>query len=386
LKIVYLGSSDFSVPFLEKIDDSRHEVAGVFTYKDKKKGRGRKLLPNPVKKCAESRGIMVHEISKCDAGFIEELSMVPFDYVVVVSFGMILPAEVFKRWPGAWLNVHPSLLPAYRGPSPMISALLDGATVTGVTINEVVYEVDAGRIFAQTGFNITDCDNLDDLEGRVVKFGAPLLINVLDLIEDPGYEPRPQENRGITYTVKMAASDLGIDWSGKAGEIVNRIRALSSKPGAYTIYRIVKIQFFDEFEKDIKSKYKLCRAANKVFPPGAAQQSRIFSCGWGSRKYFTAIWDERSCTDIMPSLYNFSLSRPIAEESNVASPNTSCPFLRCFKIAGSNIFRKSPSSLAISLLSIPTGFAFIFLRPFSIPAVPAVSSVCPKYPPVSILI
>jgi len=232
-----MGSSDFSVPFLEKIDDSRHEVTGVFTYQDKKRGRGRKLMPNPVKKCAESRGIPVHEISGCGAVFMEELSTVSFDYVVVVSFGMILPPEVFKRWPGAWLNVHPSMLPAYRGPSPMISVLLDGADVTGVTINEVVYEVDAGRIFAQTGFNIADCDSLDDLEERTVKFGAPLLINVLDLIEDDRYEPRPQGSRGITYTVKIAAGDLRIDWSAGAGEIVNRIRALSSKPGAYTKYR-----------------------------------------------------------------------------------------------------------------------------------------------------
>lgn len=242
MKIVYLGSSDLSVPFLEKIDDSCHKVTGVFTYKDKKKGRGRKLQPNPVKKCAESRGITIHEISKCDNSFIEELSAISFDCVVVVSFGVILPAEVFERWPGVWLNVHPSLLPAYRGPSPMISALLDGAALTGVTINEVVYKVDTGRIFAQTGFNIADSDNLDDLEKKVVKFGAPLLINVLDLIEDSGYKPRPQGSRGITYTMKTAASDLRIDWSGKAVEIVNRIRAFSSKPGAFTKYRDGKIK------------------------------------------------------------------------------------------------------------------------------------------------
>lgn len=277
MKIVYLGSSDFSVPFLEKIDDSRHEVTGVFTYKDKKKGRGRKLLPNPVKKCAESREIMVHEISKCDDSFIEELSMIPFDYVIVVSFGMILPAEVFKRWPGAWLNVHPSLLPAYRGPSPMISALLDGATVTGVTINEVVYEVDAGRIFAQTSFNIAECDNLDDLEERVVKFGAPLLINVLDLIEDQGYEPRPQGNRGITYTVKIASSDLSIDWSGKAGEIVNRIRALSSKPGAYTMYRDGKVKIL---RASVIAKGKRGASAGEIIYADR-NEGLIVNCGGG---------------------------------------------------------------------------------------------------------
>jgi len=272
-----MGSSDFSVPFLEKIDDSSHEVTGVFTYKDKKKGRGRKLQPNPVKKCAENRGLMVHEISKCGAVFIEELSMIPFDYVVVVSFGMILPAEVFKRWPGVWINVHPSMLPAYRGPSPMISALLDGAATTGVTINEVVYEVDTGRIFAQTGFNIADCDNLDDLEERTVKFGGPLLINVLDLIEDSGYEPWPQGSRGITYTVKIAPGDLRIDWSGKAGEIVNRIRALSSKPGAYTKYRDGKIKIL---RASVIAKGKRGASAGEIIYAGR-NEGLIVNCGGG---------------------------------------------------------------------------------------------------------
>lgn len=242
MKIIYFGSSDFSVPFLEKIIDSSHEVTGVFTYKDKKKGRGRKLQPNPVKEYAAGMGLRVHELSKCDSSFIEKLSAISFDYAVVVSFGMILPAEIFKRWPRAWINVHPSLLPAYRGPSPMISALLDGAEATGVTINEVVYEVDTGGIFARTGFNIADSDNLDDLEDKVIRFGAPLLINVLDLIEGSGYEARPQGSKGITYTGKITAGDLKIDWSGKTGEIINKIRAFSSKPGAYTMYRGSKIK------------------------------------------------------------------------------------------------------------------------------------------------
>ncbi|MCD4670757.1 MAG: methionyl-tRNA formyltransferase [Actinomycetia bacterium] len=277
MKIAYIGSSEFSVPFLEKIDDSRHEVTGVFTYKDKKKGRGRKLLSNPVKKCAASRGIPVHEISECGTVFMEKLSAVPFDYAVVVSFGMILPAEVFKRWPQSWLNVHPSMLPAYRGPSPMISALLEGAAVTGVTINEVVYEVDTGRIFAQKGFSIADSDNLDDLEKKAVKFGAPLLINVLDLIEDTGYEPRPQGNRGITYTRKITAGDLRIDWSGKAAEIVNRIRALSTKPGAYTEYRDGKIKIL---RASVIAKGKKGASAGEIIYADK-NEGLIVNCGGG---------------------------------------------------------------------------------------------------------
>ena len=277
LKIVYMGSSDFSVPFLEQIDDSSHEVTGVITYMDKKKGRGRKLLPNPVKKCAENRGLAVYEISKCDSSFMDLLSAIPFDYVIIVSFGMILPAEAFEKWPGAWLNVHPSMLPAYRGPSPMISALLDGAATTGVTINEVVFEVDTGKVFAQAGFNIAKSDNLDDLEKKAIKFGAPLLINVLDLIGDHGYEPRPQGKRGITYTQKINAADHQIDWSKSASEIINKIRAFSSKPGAFTEYMGARIKILRASEAG-KGR-KNASAGEIIF--AARDEGLIINCGGG---------------------------------------------------------------------------------------------------------
>ena len=150
---------------------------------------------------------------------------------------MILPEEIFRRWPGVWLNVHPSLLPEYRGPSPMISALLDGKDRTGVTINSVVYEVDAGMIYAQAAFNIKKTDNLDRLEEKAVIFGAPLLITVLDLIEKDDYKPLPQKDNDISNTVKFTPEDLVIDWERPAEEVVNRIRAFSTRPGAHTQFR-----------------------------------------------------------------------------------------------------------------------------------------------------
>jgi len=235
LKIVYFGSSDFSVQFLKKIIASSQEIVAVFTNADKKKGRGRKLASNPVKVAAASEGIKVFEIEEAGKDLIGDLLRLTFDYAVVISFGMILPAEVFEKWPGKWLNLHPSILPQYRGPSPMISALLDGAKQTGVTINDVVYEVDAGRIFAQTKFDIEESDNLDSLEKKVIFFGGPLLIKVLDMIADTGYQPFSQGEEGISYTRKINKADLLIDWSEDAREIVNRIRAFSSRPGAYGV-------------------------------------------------------------------------------------------------------------------------------------------------------
>ncbi len=236
MKIVYFGSSEFSVPFLKKIIASSHEIVAVFTNADKKKGRGRKFAPNPVKVVAASEGIKVFEIEEAGKDLIGHLSGLTFDYAVVISFGMILPREVFEKWPGRWLNLHPSILPQYRGPSPMISALLDGAKQTGVTINDVVYEVDTGKIFDQTKFDIDQSDNLDSLEKKVIFFGGPLLIKVLDSIGDTGYQPFSQGEEGITYTRKINKADLLVDWSKDAREIVNRIRAFSSRPGAYGVF------------------------------------------------------------------------------------------------------------------------------------------------------
>ncbi len=233
MKIVYFGSSDFSVSFIKKIIGSRHEIAAVFTYADKKKGRGRKLAPNPVKEAAISRGIKVFEMEKMNKDFIDDLSRIDFDLCVVISFGMILPGEVFEKWPGRWVNLHPSILPKYRGPSPMISALLDGAKQTGITINDVVQKVDSGMIFDQVKFNIEQDDNLECLENKVIRFGGPLLVSVLDRIEGEDLKPFPQGEDDVSYTRKITKDDLLIDWTGTGEDIVNRIRAFSPVPGAY---------------------------------------------------------------------------------------------------------------------------------------------------------
>lgn len=277
MDVIYFGSSEFSVPFLEHITDSFHNVTGVFTYRDKKRGRGRKVSANPVKISASDRGIDVYEIESFDDDFYNKLSNISFDYAVVVSFGMILPEEIFERWPGVWLNVHPSMLPEYRGPSPMISALLDGRDHTGVTINSIVYEVDTGMIYAQTAFNIAKTDNLDRLEEKAVIFGAPLLINVLDLIEKACYKPLPQKDKGITYTRKIAPRDRVICWGHPAEEVVSRIRAFSTKPGAYTQFGKQRLKILAAHITDMDASGK---APGEVVSAGK-KDGMLIACGDG---------------------------------------------------------------------------------------------------------
>jgi len=242
LKILFFGSSEISVPFLEEIYKSRHSITSVVTTIDKPAGRGRRTTLNIVKKKAIELGIDFIQIEKFEDNFFDNFVKLEFDVAVVVSFGKIFPEKIFKLTSARWLNVHPSLLPTYRGPTPIISALLNGDKVGGVSIIEVVYEVDAGRIYAQVKFGVEEDDNKDSLEQKVVKFGKPLLIAVLDLIEDKNINPYPQDEENVVYSYKIAKEDLKISWNSSAVEIVNKVRAFSSKPGAYCLWKGLRIK------------------------------------------------------------------------------------------------------------------------------------------------
>jgi len=242
LKILFFGSSEISVPFLEEIYKSRHSITSVVTITDKLAGRGRRNTPNIVKKRAIELGIDFIQIEKFDHSFFDKFAELEFDGVVIVSFGKILPGKIFKLTTARWLNVHPSLLPRYRGPTPIISALLNGDRVSGVSIIEVVPEVDAGGIYAQVKFGVEEDDNRDSLEQKSIKFGKSLLMTVLDLIENENLNSYPQDEESVIYSHKITKEDLKINWDSSAAEIVNKIRAFSSKPGAYCLWKGLRIK------------------------------------------------------------------------------------------------------------------------------------------------
>ncbi|NQT66334.1 MAG: methionyl-tRNA formyltransferase [Actinobacteria bacterium] len=242
MKILFFGSSEISVPFLEEIYKSRHSITSLVTITDKPAGRGRRNTPNIVKKRAIELGIDFIQIEKFDHSFFDKFAELEFDVAVVASFGKILPERIFKLTAARWLNVHPSLLPRYRGPTPIISALLNGDRVSGVSIIEVVPEVDAGGIYAQVKFGVEEDDNRDSLEQKSIKFGKSLLAAVLDLIEDKNINPYQQDEENVVYSYKIAKEDLKISWNSSAMEIVNRVRAFSSKPGAYCLWKGLRIK------------------------------------------------------------------------------------------------------------------------------------------------
>jgi methionyl-tRNA formyltransferase len=242
LKLLFFGSSEFSVPFLEEIYNSSHRIIKVVTAPDKKQGRGKKILPNPVKKSSMELGVDFIETEKIDDELIESISKTVFDCIAVVSSGLILPKKLLDLAPDMCINVHPSLLPKYRGPSPIISTLLSGDDKAGVSIMKMTEEVDAGDIYIQAEFGIDSDDNRDVLENKLGRVGCPLLVAALDLIEGTGLAAIPQCDKDATFTSMIRKEDLKINWKSSAAEIVNKVRAFSSKPACCCLWRKNRIK------------------------------------------------------------------------------------------------------------------------------------------------
>jgi methionyl-tRNA formyltransferase len=199
---------------------SNHEIAYLLTRPDRPRGRGRRMSPPPAKKVAERLGIEVRQPERIDAGFDPEEAT-----VVVAAYGVLIPEPVLSR--ALWLNVHPSLLPRWRGAAPIERALMAGDRETGVTIIRLEPELDAGPIAAQRALAIEDEDDFGTISARAGELGAELLEEVLP---EPTFTP--QQSAGITYANKIEAADRELDRSRPPEELLNRIRALSPHIGA----------------------------------------------------------------------------------------------------------------------------------------------------------
>ncbi len=241
---------------MEEIYNSSHRIIKVVAAPDKKQGRGKKILPNPVKKRSMELGVDFTETEKIDDELIKSISKTVFDCIVVVSSGFILPKKLLDLAPDMCINVHPSLLPKYRGPSPIISTLLSGDDKAGVSIMKMTEEVDAGDIYIQAEFGIGSDDNRDVLENKLETVGCPLLVAALDLIEVTGLATIPQCDKDATFTSMIRKEDLKINWKSSAAEIVNKVRAFSSKPGCYCLWRKNRIKILKASVFEDSSRHK----------------------------------------------------------------------------------------------------------------------------------
>jgi methionyl-tRNA formyltransferase len=218
-RLTVAATAPFGADVLELLAQ-HHTVELLLTRPDKPRGRGRTLQPTPAKAVAERLGIPVSQPAKLDAS-VE----IPSETVVVCAYGLLIPESLLER--GLWLNVHPSLLPRWRGAAPVERALMAGDARTGVTIHQTVKELDAGPIAAQEAFDVAPGDDAGVVYARSAEVAARLLD---DVIAHPEFSPQPDE--GVTYAEKITAADRELDLSRFPDELVNRVRALSPHIGA----------------------------------------------------------------------------------------------------------------------------------------------------------
>lgn len=238
MKIVFMGSPDFAVPSLEALIEARFDVRLVVTQPDRKAGRGRKLLPTAVKEAAQAHHLKVMDFGKGDRAKVTEavLAAEP-DAVVVAAFGHILREPLLSAPTYGCINVHASLLPRWRGVSPIQYSILHGDSWSGVTIMRMDAGVDTGPILAQRSIGIGPEDTAGDLLDTLAGQGADLLIHTLRKIVNNQIEPLVQGDEGVVYAPKLTRTLSAVRWDRDVVTVHNQVRALSPWPGTTTYHK-----------------------------------------------------------------------------------------------------------------------------------------------------
>lgn len=223
------------MPALEALVASRHRVAAVYTQPDRPAGRGQQLAMGAVKQCATRHGLLVEQPSTLrDRATVERLAQWNADVMVVVAYGLILPADVLALPRLGCLNIHASLLPRWRGAAPIHRAILAGDAQTGVTIMRMDAGLDTGPMLLERATPIFAAETCAALHDRLAAMGAEALLTALDGIIDGSIAARPQPEQGITYAAKIRKDEAAIDWSKTAVELDRQVRAFNPWPVAET--------------------------------------------------------------------------------------------------------------------------------------------------------
>lgn len=235
MRIVFMGTPDFSVSALESLIQSEHEVAAVVTQPDKQKGRGKKIVYTPVKECAMKYQIPVYQPIKVrEPEFVEKLLEINPDIIVVVAFGQLLTKEILELPKYGCVNIHASLLPKYRGAAPIQRVILDGEQKTGVTTMQMNEGLDTGDILEVREVVIEQEETGETLHDKLQKAGGELILTTLQHIKDGSITRTKQDDSQSNYA-KMLKKELGnIDFTKSAVEIERLIRGLNPWPSAYT--------------------------------------------------------------------------------------------------------------------------------------------------------
>lgn len=249
MKIIFLGTPDFAVPSLRALAAGYHDIVAVVSQPDRK-GNRNKVLPTPVKQCALELGLTVLQYEKISKEGIEDLKALNADIMVTCAFGQILSREMLALTPYGVINVHASLLPKYRGSSPIQWSVINGESVTGVTIMQTAMAVDSGDIITQTTVEIGDEETSGELFERLSLIGAETLVKTLNDIENNNYVKTPQDHTKATYCAMLKKADGLIDFSKNTQVLKNFVRGMNPWPCAFTylhgeIIKIFSVQKVD---------------------------------------------------------------------------------------------------------------------------------------------
>ncbi|MGX9351986.1 methionyl-tRNA formyltransferase [Shimia sp. W99] len=233
MRVVFMGTPDFSVPVLDALVEAGHEIAAVYCQPPRPAGRGKKDRPTPVHARAEALGLEVrHPVSLKGAAEQAGFAALNADVAVVVAYGLILPQAILDAPAHGCLNIHASLLPRWRGAAPIHRAIMAGDEETGICIMQMEAGLDTGPVLMVDETEIGETETTDQLHDRLSKMGASLIVAALKDL--PDLIPVPQPDEGVTYAHKIDKSEAKIDWTAPAEEVDRKIRGLSPFPGAWT--------------------------------------------------------------------------------------------------------------------------------------------------------
>lgn len=233
MRIVFMGTPDFSVPVLDALVDAGHDVACVYCQPPRRAGRGKKERPTPVHARALELGLDVrHPVSLRDAAAQAEFASLNADIAVVVAYGLILPQSVLDAPKQGCLNIHASLLPRWRGAAPINRAIMAGDAETGICIMQMEAGLDTGPVLLHRSTPIDEMETTDKLHDRLSELGADLIVEALSKLND--LVAVPQSEEGVTYASKIDKAEARVDWACPAIEVDRLIRGLSPFPGAWT--------------------------------------------------------------------------------------------------------------------------------------------------------
>jgi len=237
VRVVFAGTPEVAVPSLRAVAASGHELVGVVTRPDAPAGRGRRLVASPVALVAEELGVPVLKPGHPrEPEFQDALRVLAPDCCPVVAYGALLPRSVLDIPPHGWVNLHFSLLPAWRGAAPVQHAVRAGDELTGATTFRIVQAMDAGPTYGVMTERVRPTDTAGDLLERLAVAGSDLLVATLDGIDDGSLEAREQPDDGVSYAPKVEVADARVDWAEPAAAVDRRVRSCTPAPGAWTTY------------------------------------------------------------------------------------------------------------------------------------------------------